>query len=176
MSSDSDLHPDAAGTSLLERAVFALVRGCGWLSALLILLVVAIIAFAIARRYLLDDPLLWGDELLGYLLVAMVMLGAGEALRRQDHIAMDLFTAEANPRVRRLLGVWSSLAVLLLSAVIGISTWESIQFSISFGAYSTGYIEIETWIPQLPMLLGSALLGLTALAQLLRQLWRGNPA
>ena len=49
-------------------------------------------------------PLTWGDEMLGYLLVATVMAGAAEALRRGDHIAIDLVTSRLTGRARRAAG------------------------------------------------------------------------
>jgi TRAP-type C4-dicarboxylate transport system permease small subunit len=130
--------------------------------------------YAIVQRYVLGTPLLWGDELIGYVLVAIVMLGAAEALRKGDHISMDLLTARAGRRLQRVLGVWSNLAVVAFSVVLGWSTWASIRFAIDFGSYAIGYIEIATWIPQLPMLLGSVLLGLAALARIAELLFQAE--
>ena len=44
------------------------------------------------------------------------------------------------------------------------------RFAFDFGSYSVGHIEIATWIPQLPMLVGPLLLGLVALMRILRTL------
>lgn len=159
--------------ALPVRIVFLLVRLCGWLSAGLILVALAIIAYAVIQRYVMHSPLLWGDELLGYLLVAIVMFGSAEALRRRDHIAMDLFSANAGPKLGLVLIVWSDLAVLAFAVILGWSTWESVGFAMDFGSYSVGYIEIQTWIPQLPMLAGAALLGLVAVVRLLQSLLPG---
>ena len=52
-----------------------------------------------------------------------------------------------------------------LAAIIGWSAWESILFARAFGSYSVGYIEIETWIPQVPLVFGAILLGLAAIAR-----------
>jgi len=160
----------APAASLAARGVVALARLSAALSALLILAVLVIVTYAVFQRYVLETPLLWGDELLGYLLVAIVMLGAAEALRGNDHIAMDVFSARAGPRLDQWLKIWADLAVLAFAVVLGWSTWQSIRFAINFGSYSVGHIEIATWIPQVPMLVGSALLGLIALMRILRGL------
>ena len=157
---DAPLFPD--------RIVTALVRLCGALSALLILVILAQITVAVVRRYLLDRPLQWNDEMIGYLLVAAVMLGAAEALRRGDHIAIDLLPARVGPRAKRGLQALSALSVIAFAAVVGVSIWDSIAFAISFGSYSVGYIEIQTWIPQIPVLIGCVLLALMALVRLLQ--------
>lgn len=155
---------------LPARLVFVLAWLGGLLSTLMIIGVLGLVSFAVVKRYILNSPLLWGDEFIGYLLVAIVMLGAAEALRRGDHIAIDLLASRAG-RAQRL---WSDFAVLLVALVLGWSTWESIRFAYDFGSYSSGYIEIETWIPQVPMLIGAVLLALTALARLVTTLFEGR--
>ena len=157
---DAPLFPD--------RIVAALVRLCGALSALLLLVILAQISVAVVRRYLLDKPLQWNDEMVGYLLVAAVMLGAAEALRRGDHIAIDLLHDRAGPRARRWLAAFSSLSVIAFAIVVGVSIWDSIAFAYGFGSYSVGYIEIQTWIPQVPVLIGCVLLALMALVRLIQ--------
>ena len=158
------------GASLAARGVVALVKLSAALSALLILAVLVVVSYAVFQRYVLETPLLWGDELLGYVLVAIVMLGAAEALRRNDHIAMDVFTARAGPKLEPWLRIWADLAVLGFAVVLGWSSWKSVRFAFDFGSYSVGHIEIATWIPQLPMLVGPLLLGLVALMRILRTL------
>ncbi len=84
MDPDTDGREAEPASLLLVRAVTALVRLCGLLSAILILAILVIVAYAITQRYVFNTPLLWGDELNGYLLVAMIMLGSAEALRRGE--------------------------------------------------------------------------------------------
>ncbi len=157
-----------------DRLVVALVRLCGALSALTILWIFAQICIAVVFRYLLDRPLQWSDEMIGYLLVAAVMLGAAEALRRGDHIAIDLVTSRLSPGMTRLQQAFAHLSVMVFAAVIGISIWDSISFAHAFGSYSVGYIEIQTWIPQVPVLMGAVLLALMSGLGLWRKL-RGRP-
>lgn len=149
------------------RIVSWLVRLCGALSTALIVVILAVISYAIVQRYVLGTPLLWADELNGYLLVAMVMLGAAEALRRGDHIAIDLIASRMTRGGAALLSVWGNLAVIAFSAVLGWSAWESIAFAYDFGSYSPGHMEIAMWIPMIPILAGSGLLVLTALVRIL---------
>ena len=152
---------------LLSRIVYALVRLCGFLSAFLILAILAVVVYAVVHRYLLNAPILGGDELLGYLLVAAIMLGAAEALRRGDHISIDLLAGKASSGVARALGIWSNLAVLAFSALLGWSAWRSITFAYGFGSYSPGYLEVAMWIPKSPILIGSVLLAVTAFVRVL---------
>jgi TRAP-type C4-dicarboxylate transport system permease small subunit len=160
----------AAAASFPARALYGLVWLCGALSALLILFVLGIVTYAVIQRYILGTPLLWGDEFIGYVLVAIVMLGTAEALRKGDHIAIDLLSSRTGPTASRILAIWSDLAVLAFAVVIGWSSWVAIKFAYDFGEYSSGYIEVPTWIPQLPMLVGSVLIGLVAVTRLFERL------
>ena len=144
----------ADAASLPARALYGLVWLCGALSALLIIFILGVVTYAVIQRYVLGTPLLWGDEFVGYVLVAIVMLGTAEALRKGDHIAIDLLTSRAGKFGSHVLAAWSDLAVLAFAIVLGWSSWIAIVFAYDFGEYSSGYIEIQTWIPQLPMLIG----------------------
>ncbi|MBT4018318.1 MAG: TRAP transporter small permease [Alphaproteobacteria bacterium] len=155
-----------ASSNLLSRLVIGLARLCGMISALLIILVLAVVSYAVIQRYVLQTPLLWGDEFIGYVLVSIIMFGTAEALRKNDHISIDLLTSRAKPHHQRFVRIWGDTAVFLFAAMLGWSTWTTIVFAYGFGEYSMGYIEIPTWIPQVPMLLGTVLLALVALTRI----------
>ena len=144
------------------------IRIAGVLSSLLIFVSFCLMIFAIFQRYFLNTPLKWGDEMLGYLLVAIVMSGVAEALRRGDHVAIDLLTSFFGIKIRALLTYLSYTAVLAFAVIFGISADEVARFSYGFGSYSPGYLEAPMWIPQSTMIAGSILLGLGALAGLVR--------
>ena len=144
------------------------IRIAGVLSSLLIFVSFCLMIFAIFQRYFLNTPLKWGDEMLGYLLVAIVMSGVAEALRRGDHVAIDLLTSFFGIKIRALLTYLSYSAVLAFAVIFGISADEVVRFSHGFGSYSPGYLEAPMWIPQSTMIAGSILLGLGALAGLVR--------
>lgn len=155
-----------------DRIITGLVRICGALSTVLILVIFAQIVVAVTRRYLLDSPLQWSDELIGYLLVTLVMLGSAEALRRGDHIAIDLVTTRLSPGWARVQNAFAHVSIMAFALIVGMSIWDSIIFARGFGSYSVGYIEIETWIPQIPVVVGMVLLFLSAALGLYRTLRR----
>lgn len=151
-----------------DRIVTGLIRFCGAVSTALILVIFLQIVVAVTRRYIFDRPLQWNDEMIGYLLVTLVMLGAAEALRRGDHIAIDLLSSRLAPGLARLQRAFAHLSVMAFAVIVGLSIWDSIAFARSFGSYSIGYIEIETWIPQVPVVVGMVLLFLTSALGLYR--------
>jgi len=151
-----------------DRIVTGLIRLCGAVSTALILVIFVQIVVAVTRRYVFDRPLQWNDEMIGYLLVTLVMLGAAEALRRGDHISIDLLSSRLTPGMARLQRAFAHLSVMAFAVVVGLSIWDSIAFARSFGSYSIGYIEIETWIPQVPVVIGMVLLFLISALGLYR--------
>ena len=141
---------------------------------MLIVATFVVTIYAIFMRYVMNKPLLWADEVTGWALVAIVMLGAAEAYRRGDHIAIDLLSARATGLRKRIINFVADVAVLAFAVIVAISTWEAISFARMFGSYTSGHIVIETWILQTPILIGCVLLSLMATVRLVERLagWR----
>ena len=86
------------------RLLYGLVWFGGALSALLILVAFCFTIIAVFWRYGLSNPLLWPDDVTGWTLVALIMLGVSEAYRRGEHIAMDLVTAGLTGKAKKGTG------------------------------------------------------------------------
>jgi C4-dicarboxylate transporter DctQ subunit len=157
-----------AGASLVERAAAVLTRLGGAISALLILAVLVLTAISVFNRYVLGKPIMAVDESTGFLVVTIVMLGAAEALRRDDHIRIDLVYERFGPRGRWWLDLWSCATVVAFGALLMVTAWHTVVFSRMFGAYSTGYLSMPMWIPQSTMIAGAVLLCIAALARAFR--------
>lgn len=163
--------PDASSpltpTSWLTRITGWLALAASIVSAGLVILTLAITGFSVFRRYVLDRPVTWSDELSGYLVVAIVMLGAAEVLRKGEHISVDILSERATGLKRRILDFWSNLSVALVSGVLFASALNAVEFSRMIGVYSDGYLEAPMWIPQSFLLIGAGLLFLLALIRCL---------
>lgn len=131
-----------------------------------VLLVLAVTGYSVFNRYVLGTPVTWTDELSGYLVVAIVMFGAAETLRRGEHISVDLITARASPLLGKLLAVWGLIAVILLTVAMLWSAVVAVRFSWNFEMYSDGYLAVQMWVPQSALVVGSALVILAAGARL----------
>ncbi|MGI9395268.1 MAG: TRAP transporter small permease [Boseongicola sp.] len=167
-SAGGDVEPPPAPSSKIIRWLEWPVRLGGIISTALIFLAFILVIYAISQRYFLNTPLKWGDEMLGYLLVAIVMTGAAEAYRLGDQIAIDLISARLKSAFRRGAEFFSAVSVLVFSTILFISSDEVVRFSYSFGSYSPGYLEAPMWIPQSALIVGAFLLILASVARLLR--------
>ncbi|WP_416897344.1 MAG: TRAP transporter small permease [Minwuia sp.] len=167
--------PAGPPPSLIERAVAPLARLGAAFSVLGVLLILAITGYSVFMRYVLGTPVTWTDELSGYLVVGIVMLGAAETLRRGDHISVDLISARLSGIWARVAGIWAMVAVILLVVAILISSITAVRFSHDFGIYSDGYLAIAMWIPQSLLVIGCVLILLVAAARLVSVLLARRP-
>ncbi|MBT7876886.1 MAG: TRAP transporter small permease [Gammaproteobacteria bacterium] len=143
--------------------------------ALVSVMLAFIVGYSVLMRYLFNHPQTWTDELSGYLLVLIVMMGLAEALRRGDHIGVDLLTSRLSEKGRRLIEIWGMLAVIAFSTILLTSSWQMVAFSYSVGLISDGYVEAPMWIPQSTQLIGFSLLILAAVNRLIQLLTGFDP-
>ncbi|SHN11830.1 TRAP transporter small permease [Roseibium suaedae] len=156
-------------TSRLPLGIDLIVRVGGVLSAVLILVMLAVTAVNVVGRYALGNPFRGAEEFTGYLVVALVMAGAAEAYRRGDHIAIDLIRSTRIPGLKHVSNVLYHGSVLAFAVILGSTGWHTVSFSRDFESYSAGYLETPMWIPQSALLLGAFLLALAAFGRLVQE-------
>ncbi|MEZ0605427.1 TRAP transporter large permease subunit [Paraburkholderia sp. IW21] len=94
-----------AGSSKVVRVGVALETFIKWITevpaAVLLVVEVVLLLTNVTCRYVLHDPLIWGDELASILFIWLSMLGAVIALRRGEHMRLTMFLAKM-PQSRRI--------------------------------------------------------------------------
>ncbi|MBI5909584.1 MAG: TRAP transporter small permease [Betaproteobacteria bacterium] len=156
----------------LAAGVYAVVR---WLTdaamavaTLSVLGLLGLVCYSVGVRYILDRPEPWVDEMVGYVLVASVMFAVAEALRKGEHISVDVLTERLGPAARRVVHVLGLVAVLVTAAILVTEGWGMVAFSRMAGIRSIGYLEIPIWTAQIMVPVGGVLLFLAAAAELVR--------
>ena len=98
----------------LEKVFLVVVHG-----AIFVLVVAGVVL-----RYVFNDPLTWGEELIVGLFTWMVFIGASAAVRTHMHIRIDVMApVYANPKMH-----WLNVATLLAGfAVLAIMLWASVE-------------------------------------------------
>ena len=154
----------AAGIALAVADAAA--RAAVALAALAVLACFFLVCYSVAMRYFFGSPLTWGDEVTGWLIVAVVMLAVADAQRRNENIGVDLLIEKSGPRLRRAL---VALGVAMVAACALMMTWqgvEMVQFSRMLDLRSNTLGSVAVWTVQTLVPLGSALMLVVALAQL----------
>jgi TRAP-type C4-dicarboxylate transport system permease small subunit len=77
-------------------------------------LIATLVVIAVAMRYVFNNPLTWGEELIVALLTWMVFLGAGAAVRSQMHIRIDVMA----PVFRHPKFAWLNTVTVIVGVVI----------------------------------------------------------
>ena len=138
------------------------------IAAACLLVSFALIGWAVVMRYVFNAAPIWVDEVVGFALVAIVLLGAAQTLRRGEHIGVDLLTARLSSAANRWARIWAAVAVGIVALVLIINGWGTAKLARTLGLLTEGSLEWPTWWLMMLMPIGGALLLLAAV----EALWR----
>ena len=116
---------------------------------------VALILLAVVTRYVLRSSLMWTEELARYCLIYAVMIGAGAALRKGDHMAIEF--------VERRLPAPVATAVTWVKRTLSLSVFALMTYrgwllaSKAWGTRTLG-LGIPRAVPLLSVPIGMSLL------------------
>lgn len=82
----------AAGLARRLGDILELVAGA--LCVLLFSLMIVVVAYEVAMRYLFDAPTFWSSELARWAMVWLALMGMAIATRRLDHIKVDILVEQ----------------------------------------------------------------------------------
>lgn len=149
---------------LLTRLAGLLSRAAAMIAAVATVACLALICVSVAARYLFGVPQPWIDKVAGWLVVALVLLGAAEAQRRFEHIGVDLAVRKAGPLRRRLVHLLGAASVAMVALVLLLAGIEAVEFSRLVGMM-TDLEGVPDWWIQALLPAGAAVLLLVALVQ-----------
>lgn len=99
--------------SFIDTSVFIVV------SSALVLLTV----YGVFRRYIMNSPLTWLEEIQMILIVQTSFFGGSIAFRQRGHIAVDLLVDSFSPSVRKAVEVFVWFLVLAALCLLG---WQEL--------------------------------------------------
>jgi TRAP-type C4-dicarboxylate transport system permease small subunit len=102
----------------LERSAEYLERALAWLLVLLMVAMVADVSWQVVSRFLLHAPSSFTEELAGFLLIWIGLLGAAYALRTRAHLGIDLLTARLTDTAKRAADILAHALVLLFALTV----------------------------------------------------------
>ena len=134
--------------------------------------VTLIIAYDVFARYL-GHPTIWALEITTYLLIAIGVTGAGEALRHRAHFSVDILPDLLRPRSRRILETALTVTTILFAVYFALGVWELLETTQMLGMRSPTVLRVPLIYPQSLLLIGAVTLVLAGLRRLLT-LWRSG--
>jgi TRAP-type C4-dicarboxylate transport system permease small subunit len=113
------------------------------------------------------------DAYAGYCMAACGFLALAHTLKRGEHIRVSLLLEHAGIRARHGLELW---ALAVAAVLAGAFAWYSVRLAVQswqFSDISTGNDATPLWIPQIAMALGTLVLFIAFVDELVRE-WRGT--
>lgn len=111
------------------------------------------------------------DDIGGYVLAIVAVIGASYTMARRGHTRVDIFLVRLPAPVQRWL---NTLAALGMAGFSGFAAWRGSDVlleSIEFQSVASNPLQTPLWIPQSVWLLGLVLFALIAAAYALHALW-----
>ena len=127
--------------TLIDKLSLAISKVAMWLTAF----IVAIIAYEVFMRYLLEMPTLWVNEMSLWVGGMIYLLAGIFTMQRRAHIRITVLYDAVPRNVQRIFDAISLLTILLYAAGIGIGGWKSAKRAfLLFERFGTA------WDPPIP--------------------------
>lgn len=130
-----------------------------------------VIVTQVVLRYFRIDVLYFSEELVRYLLVWSVLIGATVVTARNSHVRVDILENALPPGMRRWLDIASSLVLIAFAVVLA---WAGFELARRSGNMRAPMLGISMWIVYSVIPISAVLDALFLLARL-GQLLRGQP-
>jgi TRAP-type C4-dicarboxylate transport system permease small subunit len=156
----------------MRRALDRLYDAAAWLAAASLVATLAMVLVAIAGRFW-HFHLPGTDAYAGYAMASAGFLALAHTLKRREHIRVTLVVERLTGRARHLLELWSLGAGVVLGALFAYYSARLAYQSWDFHDISTANDATPLWIPQLTMALGTVILLIALVDELVLE-WRGQ--
>ncbi len=138
------------------------------LGAILICVIGAMLLYEVCARYLFFAPTSWAEELSRLFQAWAIYLAAAYLLKGDHFITIDVLTRRLGTRGRKLQRLLVLLIVLAFSGIAIVWGIGIVADSLRLGRAQSGMLGSPTWIGEISIPIGFALLAVQALAELLR--------
>ncbi|MEC9435326.1 MAG: TRAP transporter small permease [Pseudomonadota bacterium] len=154
----------APGRLPQDRSPLGLLTGAGHaLAGVAMLAMMAMIAAEVICRGFLGFSLLLVDEVGGYLLVAILFLGAADAFRTGSLLRVDYVFAALSGRPRLALSLAFNIGSLVFAVLLDRALIRQVESAWDRGTQAPTLLATPLWLPQIVMPLGASLLVLALL-------------
>jgi len=153
----------------LRRALDALYDGAAALAALAMVGLLAMVLLSVASRQIgFNVPGI--DAYAGYLMAAAGFLALAHTLKRGEHIRVTLLLGALRGAARRGIEIWALVAAASLATLFAFYSCKLVWQSRAFHDISTGNDATPLWLPQIAMALGTVVLAIAFVDELVLEL------
>lgn len=141
-------------------------RIAGILGACLLALTGAMLSYEVIARYFFTNPTRWAAELSQLCLIWGCLLAMAWVLSLRRHITVNAVTKLLPAPVQTICVALSLIVLITFSIVVMVYGWEIFFDSFSRGRTTGSLLNLPTWIAELSVPVGFALLTAQALEEL----------
>lgn len=152
----------------MRRLLDAVYHGAAALAALFLVGVLAMVLISIFGRQL-DLYLPGTDAYAGYLMAASGFLALADTLKHGDHIRVTLLLGALPGRWRHRLELWALGFACAVAGMVAFYSCKLAWQSRVFNDVSTANDATPLWLPQLAMALGTVVLAIAFIDELVLQ-------
>lgn len=156
----------AVPTNSFVKAIHAVSRTCGVISALMIFSSVLITCQMIWVRFVLNQSTIWQTETVVYLMIGATLIGLPYVQYLRGHVNVDLLPMLLPPTLRRWLSVFTFALTIAVTSVITFYGYEYWHMAFERGWKSDSVWGVPLWIPYMAIPLGFGLFVLQLLSDL----------
>ena len=156
----------------MRKSLDVLYLGAGWLAALFMIGVLAMVLLSIVSR-LVGFYVPGTDAYAGYAMAGAGFLALAHTLKHNEHIRVTLIIGKLTGGARRGLELWALSVAVLMSGALAWFSWRLVWQSHTFHDVSTAADATPLWIPQILMGIGCTVLLIALLDEWALE-WRGQ--
>ncbi len=149
----------------MRKALDALYGSTAALAALFMIGLLAMVLLSIVSRQF-NFHVRGTDAYAGYLMAGAGFLALAHTLKAGEHIRVTLLLSRLTGVARRGMEIWALFIGLLLASLAAFYSARLSWQSYTFHDISTGNDATPLWIPQIPMAIGTLVLAIALLDEL----------
>lgn len=142
----------------------------GKVLSVVIVIIILVMLFEIASRYLFNAPTIWAHEVSQHMFGAYSIVAGAYALLHFQHVRVDVIYTRFSPRLRALCDSITSPLFFLFVIPLLLYSWDKAWFSVMVMEVSISPFAPPMYPLRLTVLFGAILILLQGLAHFIRAL------
>ncbi|MDQ2091820.1 TRAP transporter small permease [Marimonas arenosa] len=141
-------------------------RLAGYLGAALMALTGVMLTYEVVARYFFTRPTTWAAELSQLCLIWGCLLAMAHVLATRRHITVNAVTNLLPPPWQRICVAVALIFIIVFSGIVAIWGWDIFHDSFVRGRTTGSLLNLPTWVAELSVPVGFALLTVQSVVEL----------
>ena len=150
----------------ISKSIAAMNRAATAVADIGLMVMTGLVVSDVVLRRVFNAPLIFADEVAGYLLVLVTLMGLGYTLKEDGHIQVKILVQNVSPKSRSSLRILWCVTSLVYTVILLIMTSQLTWESYALDAFSPTPSQLPLFPFQMLMPIGCMLLILTLAVEL----------